>query len=420
MRNLKRIFIMAFTVAMVGVIHLTAFAAAGWVKTNGRDQYLDSNGYAVTDSWRKSGDYWYYLDSDGYMAVSRLIDDGSYYVVNDQGVMLTNQWAQAADDDGEINWYYLQSTGKAKENGFLTIGGVKYHFTEGKMDTGWIQDDDTIYYLKDSGEITTGWQYIDDLDSSDEVSIDESGWYYFDTNGRMVKDAEKKVGNSYYVFDGNGLMLDNWVEFTSGSNTIYKYYRPSSGDRMEGWVYLEEKSTDEGRETEEGWYYFKKGVPYTAGSSNTTAISSDYGVARINSEVYCFDRYGKMVTGRVDSSNDVWFYFDESSGKMQEGKVTITNSDDLDDGTYYFADSGRIGDKGGSFTGVAKGYLYQNGQLVCAEEGMRYQQVSVDGKTYMVNESGKIVTSGTVKDDNGDRWKITKNADGSYNITKVN
>ena len=33
----------------------------------------------------------------------------------------------------------------------------------------------------------------------------------------MVTNEEKKINNAYYVFDENGLMLDNWVEFTEGS-----------------------------------------------------------------------------------------------------------------------------------------------------------------------------------------------------------
>lgn len=421
MKRSKKLLSALFAAALASAISFTAFAATpGWVKTNGRYQYLDSNGYAVTDTWKKSGDFWYYLDSDGYMAVNALIDDGSYYVVNGEGVMLTNRWAQATNEDGDIDWYYLQSSGKAKEEGFLTINDKKYHFSEGKMDTGWIQSGDDVYYLRDSGEATTGWQYIDDLDSNDNVSIDESGWYYFENSGKMIRNAEKKIGGSYYVFDANGLMLENWVEFqNSGSSTIYKYYRPSGGDRMEGWVYLEDKGSDEGRNTEEGWYYFKKGIPYSS-SYKTTAISSNYGVAKIGSDIYCFDNTGKMITGKVDSNNGTWYYFDEKSGKMQEGKVTIKDSDDLDDGTYYFSDKGKIGEKGGSFTGVAKGYLYQNGEIICAEDGMKYEKATVAGKDYMVNESGKIVTSGTVKDGNGDKWKITKNSNGGYTITKVN
>ncbi len=174
---------------------------------------------------------------------------------------------------------------------------------------------------------------------------------------------------------------------------------------------------DEGRETEEGWYYFKKGIPYSA-SYKTTEIADNYGVAKINSKVYCFDDLGKMVTGKVEGSDDNWFYFDPDSGAMKQGKVKITDDDDLDDGTYYFNDKGSLGEKGESKTGVVKGYLYDNGELVEAEDGMKYEKVTVGGKDYLVNESGKVKTSGTVKDGDDVKWTVTKDSNGDYIITR--
>lgn len=429
-KTMKHLAMLSTTALLVLGASFSAMAATqGWVSTNGRYQYLDSNGYAVTDEWKKSGDYWYYLDEDGNMATSKLIDDGSnYYVVDANGVMVTNQWAEMEDEDGETYWYYLQSSGKAKQDGFLTVDGRRYHFTDGKMDEGWLQDDDHTYLLNKEhdgtfGAVVTGWAYVDDFDDDDDVSAEEEGWYYFENNGKMVTNDEKKINGHYYVFDENGLMLDNWVEFTTASDSdadsVYKYYRTSNGDRVEGWLYLDDLSEDEGKETEEGWYYFKKGLPYTA-SYKTTSIADGYGVAKINSKIYCFDEEGKMVTGKVEQEDGTWFYFDEDDGAMKHGKVKITDSEDLDDGTYYFNDKGSLGDKGASYTGVSKGYLYENGELVEAEDGMKYEKVTVDGKDYMVNESGKVVTSGTVKDGDGNRWKVTKDTDGGYTITEVN
>ena len=105
---------------------------------------------------------------------------------------------------------------------------------------------------------------------------------------------------------------------------------------------------------------------------------------------------------------------------MKSGKVKIKNSDDLEDGTYYFTKNGSLGVKGASVTGVVDGYLYDNGELVEADDGMKYQVVTVDGKEYLVNESGKVKTSGTVTDADDVKWKVVKNADGTYEITRVN
>lgn len=437
MNKMKKTLALTTTALLAMGSAFTSFAANGWVRDNGVWSYYDSNGDRVTETWRKSGADDYYLNSEGVLGQSMLIDDGdNYYATNSAGRMVKNAWRQF-DDDGELEWYYFQGTGKAKKDGFLTINGAKYHFTDAKMDTGWLNDDGDIYLLSeddaDLGKVVTGWKYVDDFDDDADVSAEEEGWYYFGTNGKMVSGQEKKINGKYYVFNDDGLMLDNWVEFTRGetasnsnatpsnADSIYKYYREGTGYRMSGWRYLEDMDADdEGKDTEEGWYYFKDGIPYTA-THKTTEIADGYGVAKINSKIYCFDENGKMVTGKVTANDGKFFYFDEdeSDGAMKYGKVNIKNADDLDDGTYYFVDKGDLGEKGASKTGVVKGYLYDNGELVKAEDGMRYEKVTVDGKDYMVNESGKIKTSGKVTDGDDVKWEIKKDENGNYVITRV-
>ncbi|WP_097006933.1 hypothetical protein [Lacrimispora amygdalina] len=434
-KNIKLVAALSTTALFALGTSFSSFAATGWQNDGTNWKYYDKDGSVVSDQWKKSGDQWYYLNSDGKMAVDELVEDGNtYYYVDINGKMVQNEWHYLEDEDGEFDWYYFQSNGKAKDDGFLTLTKNKYHFTDSKMNEGWLEDDGNTYYLSTAadetlGAVKTGWVYIDDFDDDDDVSADEEGWYYFGTNGKMIINQEKKINNVYYVFDENGLMLDNWVEFTESKATnsnatksnasndnIYKYYATTNGNRLDGWCYLDDMGEDEGRETEEGWYYFKKGIPYSS-SYKTTDIADGYGVAKINGKIYCFDDLGKMVTGKVEKDDNTWFYFDESDGMMKHGKVKITNSDDLDDGTYYFNNSGSLGVKGESKTGVIKGYLYDNGELVKAEDGTKYEKVTVDGKNYMVSESGKIKTSGTVKDGDDVKWTITKDSSGNYLIT---
>jgi len=426
----KKILALLSTTALLSLGSIvTVFASTGWQKENNTWKYYDKDGYAVTDTWKKDGNEWFFLNEYGNMAVDTLVEDGdAYYYVDASGCMVKNAWRLAEDEEGDYYWYYFQSSGKAKDDGFLIINNEKYHFTDYKMDSGWIQDGDKTYYLNNDendasyGSVKSGWVYVDDFDDDDDVSADEEGWYYFQSSGKLITNDEKKINGHYYVFDDNGLMLDNWVEFTNSTATnsdaessLYKYYNTSNGDRAEGWLYLDDMSSDEGRETEEGWYYFKKGIAYAPGYK-TTSIADGYAVAKISGKIYCFDETGKMVTGKVNGDSDTYYYFDED-GVMKYGKVKITDSDDLDDGTYYFVDKGSLGEKGQSGTGVIKGYLYDNGELVTAEDGMKYEKVTVDGKDYLVNESGKVKTSGTVKDDNGVKWTVTKDSGGNYIIT---
>ena len=54
-----------------------------------------------------------------------------------------------------------------------------------------------------------------------------------------------------------------------------------------------------------------------------------------------------------------------------------------------------------------------------AEDGMKYERVSVDGKNYMVNERGQVKTSGTVTDGDGVKYKITRDGEDNYKIEVV-
>ena len=50
---------------------------------------------------------------------------------------------------------------------------------------------------------------------------------------------------------------------------------------------------------------------------------------------------------------------------------------------------------------------------------MKYEKVSVGGKNYVVNEQGKVKTSGTVTDADGVKYKITRESDGTCKIEVI-
>ena len=104
---------------------------------------------------------------------------------------------------------------------------------------------------------------------------------------------------------------------------------------------------------------------------------------------------------------------------MKTGKVRIDEDSDSDwaDEIFYFADSGKIGEKGQAITGVKKGYLYDNGLLIKADSDVKYEVFTVDGQDYLVNRSGKVMDSGTYKDGDGNYW-VVQEIDGIYNISK--
>lgn len=411
-KNLLSVF--AVTALLTLGCTVTSFAA-GWT-TNTANQwiYIDSNGEQVFDEWRKdaSGTYFYYLDSNGVMAVNSLIN-GTYYVGAD-GIMVKNCWQHLPSDDewdSGLYWYYFSDTGKALESGWKTINGQRYYFEDYKMQTGWLTYNGSTYYLDDSGTMATGWRYL----YPDDENSNEEYWFYFGSNGKMSFSKEQKIDGSYYAFDSAGRMLSGWVnlsDFTSSyfdnlSNTqnvdALRYYN-AGGQQVNGWIYT---MTPDGYD--EGWYYFRDGRAYNP-NYKTTKLDSNYCVAKIDGSVYCFDKNGYMMTDLIETSDGRLFYFDES-GRMATGKVNI-------DGEQFYMDTtGKLGSLGSAATGPKNGYLYENGTLVTADYGTRYEIKTVDGKQYLVNEKGKIKTSGTVKDSDGNSYKVTKDSNGNYNIT---
>lgn len=390
-----------------------ATAYAGWVQNGGQWYYYNESGNQVYGQWIKDGNAWYYMDYNGIMARNQLIDD-TYYV-GDNGVMVVNNWQYIQDDPwtAEAHWYYFGADGRAYEDGWKTIGGQKYHFTSRQMDTGWYEAGENVYYLGSSGAMAVGWNL---LYSDRDESWSDQNWYYFSSTGRMSRSKEQSIGGVTYIFDSYGRMLTGWVDYENFTSAYYDNitedvnhlkYCDASGAPVSGWQYL---VTPDG--SDESWFYFREGKAYTP-SYKTTPLNDHYGVAKINNKVYCFNSGGRMVTGELELSDGRNYYFDES-GAMVTGRVTI------DGEVFYYDKTGSLGNVGAGYTGVKDGYLYENGSLVRAEEGLRYEVVTVAGKTYLVNESGKVRTGGTVTDADGNKYKVEESDDGGYHITRVN
>lgn len=412
MKRRNGLLIMAASAALTIGMTMTSFA--GWSEQGGKWYYYnDSTGKMVQDNWVNDNNKWYYMGSDGVMKANALIDESFY--VNGSGEMIANSWRQLEDTwDHEGGWRYFGSNGRAYENGWKQIGDSWYHFSNFVMDTGWLDLEGKTYYLGSSGAMATGWKKI--VDTEDDWG---EYWYYFGSSGKMVSGGEQTISGSAYIFDQEGKMLTGWVNTANYTSTgrddltttdvnSLKYYK-SGGQRATGWLYL--ASPDE---AEENWYYFKDGQAYSA-TYKTTAVGDKYGMVKIKDQTYCFDTKGHMVTGLVEVEDGRKFYFNPDDGRMMTGRVVV-NDENHDNEVFYFTTSGSLGNKGDGFTGVKDGSLYDDGVLVTAEEGMKYDKVTVDGKDYVVSEQGKVKTSGTATNADGVKYKITKQSDGTYQI----
>lgn len=412
---------------------VSAWAAAGWVQNNGQWQYQDRDGYIVRNEWQKGADGKYrYLDSSGYIAVSTWIDD-EYYVGSD-GIMVTDSWLRedcSSETDSGIAWYYFDSRGQAVKEGWKKIDDVWYYFDDvGVMQTGWV--DENRYYTNENGQMLTGWQLLDppedvsyDEDDEEEydpfTQADNDGkyWYYFKSNGRKVTPDEDsgneygtvRIDGDYYCMNSDGAMQYGWKNVEGGSSiTSYKYFK-SDGKMVTGWYSLAAPRGIDDSSDEIHWYYFNsKGVP----KADEDGIPTKDDLLTINGKTYLFNNVGNPVYGlrkvylgeSEDESNYTSYYFGEDDNDCwaHSGKIKV-EEDSGEENTYYFTSAGR------GFTGIKDNYLYYVGKLQVAQND-KYELINVPGKDYavMVNSSGKVMKSTTVK--NSDDIKYKTNSSG--------
>lgn len=425
--------VLTLTAVLSAGATVSAWAAAGWVQNNGQWQYQDRDGYIVRNEWQKGADGKYrYLDSSGYIAVSTWIDD-EYYVGSD-GIMVTDSWLRedcSSETDSGIAWYYFDSRGQAVKEGWKKIDDVWYYFDDvGVMQTGWV--DENRYYTNESGQMLTGWQLLDppedvsyDEDDEEEydpfTQADNDGkyWYYFKSNGRKVTPDEDsgneygtvRIDGDYYCMNSDGAMQYGWKNVEGGSSiTSYKYFK-SDGKMVTGWYSLAAPRGIDDSSDEIHWYYFNsKGVP----KADEDGIPTKDDLLTINGKTYLFNNVGNPVYGlrkvylgeSEDESNYTSYYFGEDDNDCwaHSGKIKV-EEDSGEENTYYFTSAGR------GFTGIKDNYLYYVGKLQVAQND-KYELINVPGKDYavMVNSSGKVMKSTTVK--NSDDIKYKTNSSG--------
>ena len=102
-----------------------------WAKIDNVWYCFDADGYVKENTWEKFEDKWCYLKQGGYAAMNEwYFIGGSWYYFDEHCYMVTKKWIKSATREV---WYYLGE--------------------DGKMATGWIEDDGKRYYLNDQGEM---------------------------------------------------------------------------------------------------------------------------------------------------------------------------------------------------------------------------------------------------------------------------
>ena len=362
--------------------------------------------------FEKSGEYYRYFEDDGTVARDKIVEvDKKMYYLNSEGYAVFNSWVKM---NGEM--YYAGNDGTFQTNGVYKIDEYKYYLDEmGKLKKGWCGDDNEYYGDLEDGFLVNGFQELEfPKDWVTEVDKERTGWFYFDvnTNIRVYSDKEayisKIIGNRRYCFDQNGIMRTGWRRL--------KDTEPA----MKGWMYFVEETTEDfkfGEAVTNTWYAVEPPVKLLPNSEvryfyfngqgqPRTAPVGKHQQVRLGEKTYLFNEYGYAVYG-IQEYQGEYYYFGPSvqDCSMKTGLINRDVDGSGEVSSYYFEANGK------GVTGVYKNKLYFKGKLQTATVEQKYAGINIGGnRIYLVNSSGNVIKNKKkIKDGNDSEWTTNSN-----------
>ncbi|MBQ4156081.1 MAG: hypothetical protein IJD90_04680 [Clostridia bacterium] len=408
---------------------------------------FDEDGKLTEGVWYHDGTgYRYYYGPDYYKNGFQTIDGKTYAFLDNirlEGGVYRIKYSQSAEGwqlaKFDENGVYL---GDVEGEGLVDCVNGLYYYVDGKPQSGLAKVDGNYYYfnnidlkaVKDCKYKVSNRNGITDLpygeyefDSEGKlihkngVYVSGSNYYYYE-NSKKTNAGLVKVGDDYYYSKDNGLIA------VSGTYTVTKtscdlpagekYKFGADGKMLDGLV-------DEGKYT----FYYENGKRVKAG---IVEIDGDYyyiddnclpkrsgtytvkksTVAEVPVGAKCkFDADGKMYNGVYEEGTVGNRYYYEFGKRVEAGVVEV-------DGEYYYARTGGLCAKNGTFTvtkssvaGVEEGdkcrvhedaRVYNgieevNGNLYYYSVGKRVAAglVKVDGDYYFTKDGGLVAVNGT-------------------------
>lgn len=383
-----------------------AFSSSGAMRVG---WYLDSTGStsawryfsgsgALVKGWLSDGGRWYWLDpADGSMATGLKECNGTPYIFNSSGAMLSSQWALI-----DNNWYYADSNGLL-HGGWLLLGNSWYYLDPGShiMLTGFVQVGSSTYFLTSSGAMATGWALADGT------------WYYAASNGAIQRGRWIKSGSAwYYLDDVSGAMRTG--EFAVGSTRYFSY--DSGAMASSCWINL-----NDGMAWANSSGALSEPLPTSSDGSPVVAdradLSSLPGTIHIGDAVFYVDANGAvnvtsgwiMSNGASGESDNTWYYA-SSNGVLKSGWQYVNGAWYWMDPSTFKMKTGWLNDGGTWYWLQPSGAMFANGWL------------KIDGVDYYFNASGAwLNTSGSVLGVNRSslvNWLMSHENDGYYRGTR--
>ncbi|MBK5077804.1 MULTISPECIES: KxYKxGKxW signal peptide domain-containing protein [Streptococcus] len=367
-------------------------------------EFTAKNQFVRDDNWN-----WYYYDTDGKLLTGRQTIDGIQLYFDANGKQAKGT---LIDIDGDT-YYFDKDSGAMWTNRSLTLNGMTYEIDDqGRVTSSlrntFVQDKDGDWtYLKDKGQVATGWQTIDGIQ------------LYFDGTGKQIKGERILIDGKYYHFDKNSgeLLRNAFHSFNS-----YIHYFGNDGAQVFGWytldghrVYFKEngiQAKDDLLLIDGNYYYFNQDGQLLVNGS-----------AKSYNSLYLADSEGKLLSGwrEIDGKT---YYLDPSNQYRY-----INTTETINGKTYLFGSyaellrnetkSGYVSDENGivriGFYRTDKGYLYYLEPRVIEFYQPTWKEI--DGKLYHFEKStslrkylyGSPITTNATLEKDGKTYVIDEN-----------
>lgn len=241
----------------------------------------------------------------------------------------------------DVNYQYKDYSSLIIPEGFIAHNGNTRFYRNWRMQKGWVDFNDTRYYLDEAGNLVRGWY------------SDQSGTYYLTPADGSIARGQCVVDGADYYFTAEGVKMNGWVVL--GEQRFY--YDPANNGIMK-------------RE----WFSDEKGSFYFLDRKDGHMLT---GAQVIDGLEYLFSPEGIRITG-MTAREDGTYYYDPATGQMLHGFIEAGGK------TYYADEAGHI------VTGAAS---IQNQLYYFDETGalVRNQPVTLEGVLYQATAEGILV-----------------------------
>lgn len=279
--------------------------------------YLNPDYTVMPEGFQEMDGHIYYFDKNGLNYRKRWYVDAekNRFYLDENGYLQNNGWFSISTTNAKtgivsVAWYYANPDGSCLLNGFHTLDGKDYYFSDAGVSfrKRWLQDNkNRRRYFNDEGYMEKSNWFATESTSTitgpvtvgmdeEEITTTKLTWYYADENGYIVTEGNINIGGQEYKLNKNGTMFTGWSNI-KGSQDYY-YYK-EDGSKALGWQLITNPNQNETmyhiytqKYGDLCWFYFDPNA-----NGCVVHSGSSFGENTIDGRIYGMNKRGMVQYG---------------------------------------------------------------------------------------------------------------------------